>query len=229
MSSRHIHRFFAATIEDGTATLSASDRHHLERVLRLRTGDTCEVAHRGRVWTARVAPGGLELEQEVSPVTRPPSVTVWIAQPGARSDGAVEKLTELGVEAVGGLITERTKGAFTAARVERWRRVAEAAAAQSKRAAPPRLLEPSAFAAVLSPEAVVLSNDGASGGLADRIVGRRAAALLIGPEPGFSAAELELARSRGVAVATFGPVVLRTETAAVVAAALALREMGFLG
>jgi len=34
---------------------------------------------------------------------------------------------------------------------------------------------------------------------------------------------------RGVAVATFGPVVLRTETAAIVAAALALREMGFLG
>ena len=66
-------------------------------------------------------------------------------------------------------------------------------------------------------------------GLADRIVGRRSATLLIGPEPGFSDAELELARSRGVAVATFGPVVLRTETAAIVAAALALREMGFLG
>jgi len=42
-------------------------------------------------------------------------------------------------------------------------------------------------------------------------------------------AELELARASGVAVATFGPVVLRTETAAIVAAALALREMGFLG
>ena len=47
-----------------------------------------------------------------------------------------------------------------------------------------------------------------------------AATLLIGPEPGFSEEELELARSRGVAVATFGPVVLRTETAAIVAAAL---------
>ena len=52
---------------------------------------------------------------------------------------------------------------------------------------------------------------------------------MIGPEPGFSDVELELARSSGVAVATFGPVVLRTETAAIVAAALALREMGFLG
>ena len=50
------------------------------------------------------------------------------------------------------------------------------------------------YADVLSPEAVVLSHTGASGGLADRIVGRRRTTLLIGPEPGFSEAELELAR-----------------------------------
>lgn len=229
MSGRHVHRFFAAKVDGRLATLTPADTRHLERVLRMRVGDTCEVAHRDRVWTARVVPGGLELEQEVASVTRPPSVTVWIAQPGARSDGAVEKLTELGVAAVGALVTERSKGRFTASRLDRWRRVAEAAAAQSKRSAPIRVLEQAAFADVLSPEAVVLSNEGASGGLADRIVGRRSATLLIGPEPGFSAAELDLARARGVAVATFGPVVLRTETAAVVAAALALREMGFLG
>jgi 16S rRNA (uracil1498-N3)-methyltransferase len=156
-------------------------------------------------------------------------VTVWIAQPGARSDEAVEKLTELGVARIGPLRTELLKGSFSESRLERWARVAESAAKQSKQSRLPELLAPSAYADVLSREAVVLSNTGASGGLADRIVGRRSATLLIGPEPGFSDAELELARSRGVAVATFGPVVLRTETAAIVAAALALREMGFLG
>ena len=72
------------------------------------------------------------------------------------------------------------------------------------------ILEPAAYADVLSPEAVVLSHEGASGGLADRIVGRRQTTLLIGPEPGFSDVELDLARTSGVAVATFGPVVLRT-------------------
>jgi 16S rRNA (uracil1498-N3)-methyltransferase len=156
-------------------------------------------------------------------------VTVWIAQPGARSDEAVEKLTELGVARIGPLRTELLKGSFSGSRLERWARVAEAAAKQSKQSRVPELLAPAGYADVLSREAVVLSNTGASGGLADRIVGRRSATLLIGPEPGFSDAELELARSRGVAVATFGPVVLRTETAAIVAAALALREMGFLG
>jgi len=156
-------------------------------------------------------------------------VTVWLAQPGARSDEAVEKLTELGVAAIGALQTDLLKGSFSASRLERWSRVAESAAKQAKRAELPELLGPSPYGEVLSRQAVVLSNTGASGGLADRIVGRRSATLLIGPEPGFSGAELELARSRGVAVATFGPVVLRTETAAIVAAALALREMGFLG
>ena len=113
--------------------------------------------------------------------------------------------------------------------MERWKRVAEAAAKQSKQSRVPEILGIAQFDDVLSPDAVVLNLEGASGGLSDRIVGRRSATLLIGPEPGFSDDELELARSRGVAVATFGPVVLRTETAAIVAAALTLREMGFLG
>jgi 16S rRNA (uracil1498-N3)-methyltransferase len=226
--TRHTYRFFAQDVVDGIAILAPADRHHLEDVLRMRVGDTCEVAAGGRVHLARVAAAGLELVEEIDAVTAP-IVTVWIAQPGARSDSAVEKLTELGVARIGALRTELLKGRFTPSRIARWQRVAEAAAKQSKQARVPEILEPAAFADVLSPEAVVLSHSGASGGLADRIVGRRQATLLIGPEPGFSDVELELARSRGVAVATFGPVVLRTETAAIVAAALALREMGFLG
>jgi 16S rRNA (uracil1498-N3)-methyltransferase len=226
--TRHTYRFFAQDVADGLATLAPADRHHLEHVLRLRVGDTCEVAAGGRVHEARVVSGGLELVKEIAAVAAP-TVTVWIAQPGGRSDSAVEKLTELGVARIGALRTDLLKGRFTPARIERWRRVAEAAAKQSKQARVPDVLEPAGYADVLSPEAVVLSAEGASGGLADRIVGRRQTTLLIGPEPGFSEAELELARASGVAVATFGPVVLRTETAAIVAASLALREMGFLG
>jgi 16S rRNA (uracil1498-N3)-methyltransferase len=226
--TRHTYRFLAAEVRDGVAVLSDGERRHLERVLRLRVGDTCEVAAGGRAYRARVVAGGLELEEEIDAVIAPP-ITVWLAQPGGRSDDAVEKLTELGVARIGALRSELLKGEFTESRIERWRRIASAAAKQSKQAGVPEILPPADYADVLSPEAVVLSHTGASGGLADRIVGRRQATLLIGPEPGFSEQELDLARARGVAVATFGPVVLRTETAAVVAGALALREMGFLG
>jgi 16S rRNA (uracil1498-N3)-methyltransferase len=227
--TRHIYRFFARSVEGRVATLAAVDRHHLEDVLRLRVGDTCEVVWEGRVFSARMSPQGLELEEEIAAVAKAPQVTVWLAQPGARSDDAVEKLTELGVARIGALRTELLKGSFTPARLARWERVGKSAAKQSKQTSLPEFLGVARFEDVLSPEAVVLSHEGASGGLSDRIVGRRQATLLIGPEPGFSEAELELARSSGVAVATFGPVVLRTETAAIVAAALALREMGFLG
>jgi 16S rRNA (uracil1498-N3)-methyltransferase len=226
--TRHSYRFFAADVVGRTAVLGPRDRRHLEHVLRLRVGDTCEVAAGGRAYRARVAAGGLELLEEIAVVTAPP-ITVWLAQPGGRSDDAVEKLTELGVARIGAMRCRLLKGEFTDARIERWRRVAAAAAKQSKQAQVPEVLPVADYADVLSPDAVVLSHTGASGGLADRIVGRRGATLLIGPEPGFSEEELELARSRGVAVATFGPVVLRTETAAIVAAALALRELGFLG
>ncbi len=226
--TRHSYRFLAAEVVGRTAVLGPRERRHLEHVLRLRVGDTCEVAAGGRAYRARVAAGGLELLEEIAVVTAPP-ITVWLAQPGGRSDDAVEKLTELGVARIGAMRCKLLKGEFTEARIERWRRVAAAAAKQSKQAQVPEVLAVADYADVLSPDAVVLSHTGASGGLADRIVGRRGATLLIGPEPGFSEEELELARSRGVAVATFGPVVLRTETAAIVAAALALRELGFLG
>ena len=228
--TRHVYRVFARDVVDGTAQLSPQDERHLRQVLRMRVGDTCEVVWEGRVHRGRLLPEGCELLEEVTEtMATAPSVTVWIAQPGARSDEAVEKLTELGVAGIGALRTELSKGSFGEHRLERWRRVAEAAAKQSKQSRVPELLPPTDYADVLSREAVVLSNTGASGGLGDRIVGRRSATLLIGPEPGFSDRELELARAQGVAVATFGPVVLRTETAAIVAAALALREMGFLG
>ncbi len=95
--TRHRYRFFATASPRWVADLSQSDQHHLTDVLRMRVGDTCEVAEGGRVWMARVSSRGLTLMEEVEPVAKAPAVTVWIAQPGARSDAAVEKLTELGV------------------------------------------------------------------------------------------------------------------------------------
>ena len=138
--TRHVYRFFAREVQDGVAVLSEADTHHLIRVLRLRVGDTCEVAAEGRVHRARVTEGGLELLEEVRDVAKAPTVTVWIAQPGGRSDEAVEKLTELGVARIGGLVTDLLKGSFTQTRVERWKRVAEAAAKQSKQVQVPEIM-----------------------------------------------------------------------------------------
>jgi 16S rRNA U1498 N3-methylase RsmE len=53
--TRHTYRFFAQDVHEGVAILAPADRHHLEHVLRLRVGDTCEVAAGGRVHLSRVS------------------------------------------------------------------------------------------------------------------------------------------------------------------------------
>jgi 16S rRNA (uracil1498-N3)-methyltransferase len=142
---------------------------------------------------------------------------VWLALAGSRSDTAVEKLTELGVRTVGALAAERGRGT---PRLDRWARVAEAAARQSKRSALPEIAGPRTFGEVLrEPRAVVLDHE------ADDAVpfcGGPQSTILVGPEAGWSDAERTLARSAGVPLARLGEgQVLRTETAALAAAALA--------
>ena len=92
--TRHAYRFFAESVAGGVALLGLRERRHLEQVLRMRVGDTCEVAAGGRAYHARVAPGGLELMEEIDVVSAPP-VTVWLAQPGGRSDSARAQLSRV--------------------------------------------------------------------------------------------------------------------------------------
>ena len=82
----------------------------------------------------------------------------------------------------------------------------------------------------LVPGAVLLSHEGPDGSLDDAL-GRvqRPVALLVGPEAGFTDEEHEAARAAGVPIATLGgALVLRTETAAIAAAVLALDRLGAL-
>jgi 16S rRNA (uracil1498-N3)-methyltransferase len=188
-------------------------------VLRLAPGDAVECADAaGRVFRASLRAEGrvalLELV-DAAPAVGP---TVWIALAGGRADTAVEKLTELGAAAIGALQAERGRGT---PRLDRWSRVAEAAVKQARRAARPALLGPSPFADVVrTPGAVVLDHEAAD---AVPFSARRTSTLLIGPEAGWSDAERALARAAGVPLARLGDgVVLRSETAAVAAAALAV-------
>jgi 16S rRNA (uracil1498-N3)-methyltransferase len=80
----------------------------------------------------------------------------------------------------------------------------------------------------------VLWEESTDAGLAETLANLRdvadvRVALLVGPEGGLSAEEVELLRGRGASVATLGPTVMRTETAAVVALALAIAALGGMG
>jgi 16S rRNA (uracil1498-N3)-methyltransferase len=220
--------------------LSPQDAHHLSRVVRRRPGDEVELTDgAGRLWPAVVLEAGDRASVRVAaprPAPAPSGVSLYLGlAEAARVDLAVEKAAELGVGEVVLLVTERT-GRVPGAeawerRRERLARVASAAARQSGQAWLPRLrgLVPFADAVgeIASGEGCLIDPRGDAAITA--VVGPSGrAALLVGPPAGFSEEEVAAAREAGLAVCGLGPAVLRTETAAIVASALALAAAGRL-
>lgn len=201
--------------------MGPGDRHHLEKVLRLRAGEVVTAADGAGRWRlCRLAAGtgfGLEPDGEVTIEPAPfPELTVAFAPTkGDRPEWAVQKLTELGVDRIVPLVAARSVVRWTgdraASAVERLRRVAREAAMQSRRAWLPVIEAVAAFEAVAPrPGAAMAVGGGAGPTLATRLV-------LVGPEGGWAPDELS-AGLPAVGLGTSG--VLRTETAAVAAGTL---------
>lgn len=154
---------------------------------------------------------------------------------GGKLDDIVRASTELGARAVHLVTSERTvprlDDARAEKRLERLAAVAREAARQSGRADVPDLLAPAPLAEVLAraPEEATRVAFAPEGERAlEGVAPCRAAWVLVGPEGGLAAPELDLARAAGFAVVGLGPTVLRVETAAVVALALVSHHLGGL-
>ena len=206
--------------------LAVDDRHHLERVLRLRPGDDVSVADGRGAWRrCTLGPGGvLAPVGEVERQRRPdPAITVAFAiTKGERPELAVQKLTELGVDRIVAFPAERSvarwEGERAVRHVERLRRVAREAAVQSRRAWLPEVAPLTDLAAVLEERGAVMADPG--GGPPSLAT----PTIVVGPEGGFSDRERGLARG----AVRLGPHVLRAETAAITAGALLVALRGGL-
>jgi 16S rRNA (uracil1498-N3)-methyltransferase len=208
-----------AFVEDlARPVLPAAERHHLERVRRLRPGDAlCVGDGAGRFRRVRLGPE-LVPDGEVTSVPRPrPPVTIGFAlTKGDRPELVVQKLVEIGVDRIVPFVAERTvvrwDDAKAARHVERWRVIAREAAAQAHRPHLAAVADVMTFAeAAALPGAALAHPDGP-------VVEAFPATVLVGPEGGWSAPE-EAAVASWVDLA---PHVLRAETAAVVAGTLAV-------
>jgi 16S rRNA (uracil1498-N3)-methyltransferase len=232
--------FFVATADvDGRrAVLRGEDARHLAVVLRVAPGDEVSLSDgagtcwMGRVDRASAAEVGVALGAAVRHDPPRPRLTVVHALPKARKlDGVVQRLVEIGVDRLVPVHSARTEvrlGPDKAAKaVARWRAVALAAAKQSRRAwlfdVAPVGEWTTAFAgagagAVCWEEATVPL----------RAVDAAAVELTlgIGPEGGLTAEEVA---ASGLPAVSLGPTVLRTETAALVAASILLHRAGRLG
>lgn len=220
--------------------VTGEEARHAAKVKRVEPGEVVEVLDgrgtvaRGCVLRAGPESGGrggrewvVEVEVEtVTPAARVrPRVEVWSATPkGGRVDELIDGLSQIGAAAWTPLATARGVVSPRETKLGRLQRVAWEAAKQCGRAWALEIGPERPFAESLRAEegvAVVLA-DGA--GAPYEPTGAATVRLLIGPEGGWSEAELALARELGVGVARFGPHAMRIETAAVVAAGIVLHR-----
>jgi 16S rRNA (uracil1498-N3)-methyltransferase len=228
-------RFFApdARVDAASLALSADESHHLTHVLRLKAGDQIRVFDgAGGEWQARVRAVSrrvveVTLGQPVAPVAEP-SVHVtlgvgWLK--GAQMDAVVRDATALGVAAIVPIATDHVdvpSARRDGAGLDRWRRLAVASVKQCRRAVVPEVGPVSTLDAlcdaaiargdliVMCVEPAVVDEVDAPGLDAARPAG--GATALVGPEGGWSAAEVSRVGARGGRLIALGTRTLRAET-----------------
>jgi len=228
-------RWIADEVSGDLAALTGAHADHLSRVLRARVGQEFDIVANGVLHRARIATIGetrveFDLGEEIPAEAAPVQLTLLLAIfKFDRMEWAIEKCTELGVSRILPLIARRTDAHFAWAshkRVERWRRIALQASEQSRRASPPEIPDPIRLRDALAIPAtlkVVLSEAEDQCQLRDiQLHGDGEVLLAIGPEGGWTEDELGLFRAHDWIPVSLGPTILRAETAAIAATAIAM-------
>jgi 16S rRNA (uracil1498-N3)-methyltransferase len=231
-------------------TLKGSDARHIRKVLRLRPGDGIGLFDgSGAAYTARidtfVRDGIVVAVQSSAPAATDSPVQISVAQgflKDKKMDGLARQLTELGIAKWLPFFAERSVPApdrrRLAGRLERWQKISREALKQCRRG---RLMviEPvgtlqDVLRQARSCDVKILfwENQPQPSNLQETV--QRGAApegifAILGPEGGFSPAEVEAAVAEGFRTAGLGPRILRAETAAITAAALLQFLFGDLG
>lgn len=233
-------RWIADEVSDNHAALTGDHADHLIRVLRVRVGQEFDIAtgksvRRGRVTTIAERRVDFELGEEL-PVSAAANLTLLLSIfKFDRMEWAIEKCTELGVSRIIPVITRRTETHLASAadkRVERWRRIALQAAEQSRRATPPEISAPLRLTEGISLTAalrIVFSESEQQTQLRDVLAAHRNEGeilLAVGPEGGWADNELRAFQKEGWIFASLGATILRAETAAIAATAIAISEIG---
>jgi len=215
--------------KDQIPNISGSDVHYLRDVLRMRIGDPLELLDgTGNIYEAKI----LKMEKEkitceiisLRQQESEPKVKVTLAQAlpkASKMDLVVEKATELGVERIIPMLTERTVAKRV--KLDRWRRLAKEAAEQSGRAIIPEIFDLTPFEEILKIKSrfdlalipwELEKEKTLKQALRDFLTPQSPNILVaIGPEGGFSQKEIELAKNAGFVSISLGKRILRTETA----------------
>ncbi len=216
------HRFFIdGDIVPGTpVTLSRDEQHHAT-VVRVRENEEVEVFNGRASFLARYVGGTLAIANAAP--DREARVAVHLAMAIINLDKfdiVLQKVTELGVQRIIPLVTERVeiRAERYLGKAGRWKKIVFEAVKQSGRSVIPVIEEPAAFEEVVArPGSKILFDSDAEPSSAQS---EGPATLFIGPEGGWTERELRIARDSGCAFERLGIRRLRAETAAIVATTL---------
>jgi 16S rRNA (uracil1498-N3)-methyltransferase len=217
---------------EGDRLRVSEDEHHHLTVARAAVGEIVEVLDgQGAVWTAEVVTASRKetvlrvVEKRQIQKTGPEIILAMSLIKPSAFELALEKAVEVGVTRFIPVIAHRSN-VTSGRRSGRWARIGIEAAKQSKRYYLPVIEEPAKFEDVLNVAAstkIVFAGRG-EGPLKSALAGSPALCL-IGPEGGWTDLELEAARLKGFHRVGLGDTILRSETAAIVGAALLRYEL----
>jgi 16S rRNA (uracil1498-N3)-methyltransferase len=230
-------RWIADEVRGNRAFLTGARADHLIRVLRVRLGQQFDISTGTKVLRGTVAAihnheVEFDLTHELPSSGSDLKITLALSIfKFDRMEWAIEKCTELGVSRIIPVISRRTDTHLAAAsskRVERWARITRQASEQSRRATPPEIAAPLKLKeAVALPGSLclVLAESENQLLLSESLhqqLQTTDLVMAIGPEGGWTADELQLFKQCNWTAVSLGQNILRAETAAIAATAIAI-------
>ncbi|HJN85514.1 MAG TPA: 16S rRNA (uracil(1498)-N(3))-methyltransferase [Patescibacteria group bacterium] len=230
-----MHRFFLKQeqLQNNHVFFNPEESKQIKNVLRLSAGDRILVLdNRGNTYTVEISKSdnktlkGNIIEKQFQKPGNKFSISLGQAlTKGSKIDFIIQKATELGVENITFIETERSvvkyKNVQAKDKLKRWEKIAKEAAEQSHRLTIPnvschRNLEDFCKTNENAGLKLIFWEEEKEKKLRDCLkndIGISRLSILIGPEGGFSSKEIELTRKFGFISVGLGPRILKTETA----------------
>lgn len=222
--------YFPGKPDDGAIQLGEDASKHIAQVLRMQIGDRLRITDgMGSLYDAVLSVvhkkhtvAAVQHQHSVPPRAQPSAIAISLLKNTTRFEWFIEKATELGIGNIFPLICDRTeKEKF---RFDRVHSIMVSAMLQSQQAWLPRLEEPRPLPKLLEgsfPNRYIAHCEARNGKLLLNEANLEGGAIvLIGPEGDFSTTEIDLAIAKGFLQVSLGDTRLRTETAAILAAAM---------
>ena len=221
-------------VANGRVVIGGPQGHHLARVLRVRPGERGVAVANGTEYEIEVVEvGGSRVIGRVvgtRPVQGEPGPGITLLQavlPNPDFDAVIEGGTAVGIGRFIAVQAERSVARPATPRLARWQAIAGSAAAQSHRGEVPAVVGPVSLPAALQQAGdarLLVLEPSASVPLVRAIDGSDAYTIAVGPEGGWTGAELSLMRERDGVTVNLGPRILRARLAPVVAAAILVQQ-----